>query len=111
MKSHAKERLNDEEASDSSATSCFEFSSEPLSASKKTKTKQSSFDEPDTTARTVVAVCLGLVGVLMVGNVALWYLAQKSATADGTTAKGAPKKISKKKLKRETLRRGLPMPE
>ena len=75
------------------------------------KNSQSSYDEHDTTARTVVTVCLGLVGVLMIGNVALWWLAQKAAAADGTGAKNAPKKVSKKKLKRETLRRGLPMPE
>lgn len=76
--------------------------------------QSSSFDEPDTTARTVVVACLGLVGVLMAGNVALWYLAQRTATvADGASAKSgaAKKKVSKKKLKRETLRRGLPMPE
>jgi hypothetical protein len=76
--------------------------------------KKSSFDvEPDTTARTVVTVCLGLVGILMIGNVALWYLAQKSSAADGAGSKNAAarKKVSKKKLKRETLRRGLPMPE
>ena len=48
----------------------------------------------------------------MAGNVALWYIAQKTATTDkDASAKGAKKKVSKKKLKRETLRRGLPMPE
>lgn len=78
---------------------------------------QSSFaDQPaDTTARTVVAVCLGLVGILMIGNVALYFVARKSAIADGSAAAkkaaAAKKKVSKKKLKRETLRRGLPMPE
>jgi hypothetical protein len=78
---------------------------------------QSSFaDQPaDTTARTVVAVCLGLVGILMIGNFALYFVAQKSAIADGSAAAkkaaAAKKKVSKKKLKRETLRRGLPMPE
>ena len=49
----------------------------------------------------------------MAGNVALWWLAQKAAAADGSLAakRSAAKKVSKKKLKRETLRRGLPMPE
>ena len=88
----------------------------PFSPPQQPTKKQSSISfeiEPDNSvARTVVCVCLGLVGALMAGNVALWYIAQKTATTDkDASAKGAKKKVSKKKLKRETLRRGLPMPE
>lgn len=61
-------------------------------------------DDGGATARIVTASVVGVVGVLMIANVVLWWLAQSTA---GSSSAGRKKKVGAKKTRRERLSRGM----